>query len=223
MEVIPGVTCLRTQIANFYLILEDDKLTLVDAGVRSSFDHIMKAIRALGRSPQDLARILLTHADIDHVGAAMALKEISGAEICASRIAADALAQGRSSREVRAGFVTPAFNWFERSFGVMDVTVDVILAEGDTLPVLDGLEVIATSGHTPGHLSFFAPKRKLLFAGDAVSNIRDRIIGNRRKMFNWDPEKYRQSMQKLEALHPEIVCSGHGPVVFKAAGKFVLP
>jgi glyoxylase-like metal-dependent hydrolase (beta-lactamase superfamily II) len=46
------------------------------------------------------------------------------------------------------------------------------------------------------------------------------VLYNRVKMFNWDEEQMRASVHRQAELMPEIVCSGHGPVVFGAAAKF---
>ncbi|MEJ2758712.1 MAG: MBL fold metallo-hydrolase, partial [Anaerolineales bacterium] len=184
MEIIPSVYQINVRASNCILIVEEDDMTLVDAGVKNSLHLIEAYLRQLGKSPTDLTRILLTHADLDHVGSATALKAQSGATIYASQIAADALAEGHSSRQLKMGIFTPLFNWFERRGDAMRVDVDEILTGGDTLPVLGGLEVLETPGHTPGHISFYTPSHKLLIAGDSVSTQPDKVHYNRMKAFN---------------------------------------
>jgi len=220
MEILPGVYRIDLRVSNCFLIAEDSGLTLIDAGLRRSFTPLVDFIRSLGRSPSELKSILLTHADLDHVGAAPALNSHFGASIFTSSIEAEALAHGRSSRPIQVGVLIPLFNWFERLNGAMQVEVDRTISDWDQLPILGGLRVIATPGHTPGHLSFYAPRHKLLFAGDSVSTQPDTVLYNRMKIFNWDQAQMQASVQRQAALRPEIVCSGHGPVVFGAAGKF---
>ena len=152
----------------------------------------------------------------------MALKQMSGAKIFASQTAADALAEGHSSRRLPMGILTPFFDWFEARGGQMEVEVDEVFSEGDVLPVVGGLKVIETPGHTPGHLAFFAEGRKMLFAGDAVRTRKDHVGYNWVRMSNWDHDVMRLSVHKLAQLQPEIVCPGHGPVVFGAATKFLV-
>jgi len=220
LEIIPGVYLINMLASNCYLIAEPDGLTLIDAGIPSSFSQIVDFIGSLDRSVQELKTILLSHADIDHVGAAPALKAESGARIYASQIAAQALAEGHSSRQIELGILTPIFRWLETLNGAMQIEVDEILSAGQVLPVISGLKVLETPGHTPGHLSFYAEKHKLLFAGDSVSTNPDEILGNKVKFFNWNQEQMLASVRFQAALQPEIVCSGHGPVVYEAASKF---
>lgn len=220
MEIIPGVFQIKTPMVNLYLITEESGLTLVDAGISSAYRRVVDLIARLGRNITELNRILLTHADIDHVGAAMQLKSKSGARIYASQIAAEALAEGHSSRSLKLGVLTPLVGWFESQGGGMQVAVDEIVAGGQILPVLGGLKVIETPGHTPGHVSYYAVDEKLLFAGDAVRNLPDKVGYNRKKVTNWDHQIMQQSVHKLAGLKPEIIVCGHGPVVFDAAGKF---
>lgn len=222
MEIIPGVYQINVRASNCILIDAEDGLTLVDAGVKSSLSLIEAYLQHLGKSSADLTRILLTHADLDHVGSAMALKARSGATIFASRIAANALAEGHSSRQIKVGIFSPIFSWFERRGDAMRVDVDEILTGLDTLPILGGMQVLETPGHTPGHLSFYFPAHKLLVAGDSVSTQPDKVLYNRMKVFNWDQAQMKASVHMQAELQPEIVTSGHGPVVFGAARKFML-
>jgi len=222
MEIVPGVYWLDLGVSNCYLIAEDDQLTLVDAGVKRSARPILEFIHEIGYSPEQLTRVLLTHADVNHVGDINPLRADYPLEVFASRTAAEALARGHSSRKIKAGIFSPLFTWFEALGGAMKIDVDTLAAEGDTLPLLGGLEVFDTPGHTPGHVSFYAPRHKLLFAGDSVSTRPDQVLPNQTKMFNWNQEKMLASVHRQQALAPEIVCSGHGPVVFDAAEKFQL-
>src|SRR5918912_4281329 len=69
---------------NLYLI-DDDPLTLVDAGPNSgtSLDELDRGLRALGRSIDELERIVITHQHIDHIGLVKILAARSGAEVAA--------------------------------------------------------------------------------------------------------------------------------------------
>jgi glyoxylase-like metal-dependent hydrolase (beta-lactamase superfamily II) len=220
VEIIPNLHRVPGVIGNPQLIVDADGLTLVDAGMRGSRRRILRYIGRLGYSPGDLRRIVLTHADGDHAGAVAALVAASGATVYASAVEAAALAAGRPSREINLRGVWGLIYGLIRPFlgvppfeGVQPVT------EGDVLPALGGLRVVETPGHTPGHLSYYAPTACVLFAGDSIAFRNGRM----RKPFTlatWDEEIALESLRKQAALRPDIVCLGHGPVVRDAAGKF---
>jgi glyoxylase-like metal-dependent hydrolase (beta-lactamase superfamily II) len=159
MEIAPKVHLVSDVIANPYLIVEPDGLTLIDTGLPGSHKKILKYITDTNHSAHDLVRILITHSDLDHVGGLAALKKASGARVYASAIEAKAIAQGIPSRRIKpTKFSRRVFMFFlGRFFRPTPVQVDEIIAEGHTLPVLGGLQVLETPGHTPGHISFFAP------------------------------------------------------------------
>ena len=98
MEFIHGVHQLDLGAVNAYLIVEDEGITLIDAGLPAHAAKILEYINRMDRKPQDLKRILITHADMDHVGGVKKLVEASGAEVYASQIEAEAMRAGRPSR-----------------------------------------------------------------------------------------------------------------------------
>ena len=97
--------------------------------------------------------------------------------------------------------------------------VDEVVTDGQILPALGGLRVIETPGHTPGHISLFAPAVGILFCGDSMVTDENGIHGSRPGL-TWSDTKARESERRQAALGARIVCSGHGPVVMDAAGKF---
>ena len=94
-----------------------------------------------------------------------------------------------------------------------------IIAEGQTLPILGGLQVLETPGHTPNHISLFAPTAGILFCGDSMVSDETGLHGSRRGV-TWDEARARESERKQAGLGAKIVCTGHGPVVKDAGGKF---
>ena len=221
MEIIPNVHLIPGIIANPYLIIDSGELTLIDAGMPGSHKKILHYIANLGYAPKDLKRILITHADFDHVGGLAALKAATGARIYAHAIEAAAMAAGRPSRKLKPGnvFAKLLFGIMGRLFKAVPIQVDELLSDGQTFPVLGGLRVLETPGHTPGHLSFFAPSVGILFVGDSLVSEETGLRGSSGAN-NWDQPKSDESVRKQAALGARIVCSGHGPVVMDAADKF---
>jgi glyoxylase-like metal-dependent hydrolase (beta-lactamase superfamily II) len=220
VEIIPNVHLIPNGFVNAYLIVDPDGLTLIDAGMARNGKAILDYIAGLGRSPADLRRILVTHADPYHVGALAALKAASGARIACGSAEAEAIAAGRSSREIKpAPLLRPLLGLLTAFFKTVPASVDDLLADGQVLPVLGGLCVVATPGHTPGHVSLFAPAAGILFTGDSIVSKKDRLYPSV-PANTWDAAQAQASARAQAALGATIVCPGHGPVVTDAAGKF---
>jgi glyoxylase-like metal-dependent hydrolase (beta-lactamase superfamily II) len=216
--LVPGV------IGNPYILVDSDGLTLIDTGMPHSGTKILAYVSSLGKSAHDVKRILVTHSDLDHVGSLAALKKLTGARTYASQVEAAAIATGKASRQIkRSGFSARRilFALLGPFMKAAPFQMDEILADGQILPVLGGLRVVATFGHTPGHLSFFGPAAGILFCGDSMVTDANGIHGSRPGL-TWDDSKAREAEKKQSALGAQIVCPGHGPVVMDAAGKFPL-
>ena len=222
MKIIDNVFLVPGVMANPYILVDDDGLTLIDTGVPHSTKKILAFVAGLGKSARDVKRILLTHSDLDHVGSLAALQKATGARTCASKVEAEFIAAGKPSRQVNSsGFSRRlVFALMRPFFKATPFQVDEILTEGQVLPVLGGLRVIDTPGHTPGHISFFAPTAGILFCGDSMVSDKNGIHGSRRGL-TWNEAQARVAEKKQAALGARIVCPGHGPVVMDAAGKFL--
>ncbi len=220
MEIMPKVHLIPNVIANPYLIVDADGLTLIDTGLPGSHKKILRYLAERGFGAKDLKRIIITHSDTDHVGSLAALKRLSGARVYASEIEAAAIAKGVPSRRIR-----PARLGRRLLLAVLGrflkpgpVKVDEILSEGESLAVLGGLQVVATPGHTPGHISLYSPSTGILFVGDSIVSRDSGLVGSI-PANTWDATQAAASVRKQVALAPTVVCSGHGPVVQDAVGK----
>jgi glyoxylase-like metal-dependent hydrolase (beta-lactamase superfamily II) len=214
--VVPGV------VANTYILIGADGLTIIDAGLPRSQKKILAYITSLGKLAGDVKRIIITHADLDHFGGLAALQNATGARTYASQIEADAIAKGESSRKANPpGFSLRRllFTLLSPFFKVQPFQVDEILRDGQILPALGGLQVVDTPGHTPGHISLFAPSLGVLFCGDSMV-AGEKGLRHSRPGVTWDETKARESERKQAALGARIVCSGHGPVVMDAMDKY---
>ena len=87
--------------------------------------------------------------------------------------------------------------------------MDEILAPGQITPVFNGIRVLDTKEHTPGHISFFIPSDRVLFSGDSI-----RINGNQTNPSTgantWDINLARQLYEYQMSLEPHMVCTEHG-------------
>ncbi len=224
MKIIDNVFVVPGVVANPYILVDIDGLTVIDAGLPRSEKKILAYVASLGRSARDVKRIILTHADLDHVGGLAALYKSTGARTYASKLEADAIAAGKPSRQIQSsGFSLQRimFALLRPFMKAKPFQVDEILTDGQILPALGGLHVIDTAGHTPGHISLFAPAVGVLFSGDSIVVDKDGVHGSRSGL-TWDDAKAKEAVRKQSALGARIICSGHGPVVMDAMGKFPL-
>lgn len=221
MEIIPHVHHIPSRIVNVYLLEDPDGLTLIDTGLAGNAANVLKFIAGLQRPPSDLKRILITHADGDHVGALAALQAATGARTYASPIEAQAIEAGVVSRELNVHGVSAFL--FKTVAGPMfkakPARVDEHLSDGEVLPLLGGLRVVATIGHTPGHISLYAPAHQLLFGGDSMVSEKSGLRVSR-GMNTWDEAQAQAAVKIQAALGAKIVCVGHGPVVRGEPVKF---
>lgn len=223
MKIIDHVYLVPAVTANSYILVDPDGLTIIDTGIPFSEKRTLQYIAHLGWSAGDIRRILITHADLDHFGCLAALQKASSACTYSSRTEAEAIAKGRSSRPLKPGetrFQRFMISMMSRWMKAAPVQVNELLTEGQTLPVLDGLQVLETPGHSPGHLSFYAPSAGILFCGDSMRSDGKKGLRASRSRNNWDQAMAEASVRKLAGLPVEILCPGHGPVVREVAGKF---
>jgi glyoxylase-like metal-dependent hydrolase (beta-lactamase superfamily II) len=223
MEIAPNIHVIPGVAANPYLLVDPDGLTLIDTGMPGSSFIILRYIKRLGYSYRDLNRILLTHADTDHAGSLAALKRATGARVYASIHEARAVAAGRFPRPLKTNniFLKPLMPLAERLGRITPAHVDEHLYDGQVLPVLHGLRVVDTRGHTPGHMSFFAPSVEALFTGDSIVSGKNQLIGSRWYV-TWNQEKADAAIRRQVALGARIVCPGHGAMVLNGLSKMLI-
>ena len=99
------------------------------------------------------------------------------------------------------------------------ISADEIIREGQVLPVLGGLHVFETAGHTPGHISLFSPSTGVLFTGDSIISRQEGLVRSLPAL-TWDEARADDAVRKQSALGACIVCPGHGSVVKEATNKF---
>jgi glyoxylase-like metal-dependent hydrolase (beta-lactamase superfamily II) len=191
---------------NCYLVEDDDGLTLVDSTTSSPGDDVELIAKQVGK---ELRRIALTHAHGDHVGGVAGVRtrfpgvEVSISERDARLLAGDkSLLQGEPQTEVKGYFVK------------VDWKPDRLLKPGDRV---GSLEVVASPGHTPGHVAFIDVRDRTLIAGDAFQTRGGiAVSGVLRPLFpfpamaTWNKQAALASATALRALRPTLLAVGHG-------------
>lgn len=203
MEIVPGVHALRVIGAKAHLVVEDE-ITLIDAGHRGSGRLVERYLARIGRSSRDITRIVCTHGHPDHIGGVAEIAAASGAMIHIHPSDAARLRIGW--RDVIANPV-PGHVLAYLTRPLADPRP---LLHGDVLPVLGGLRVVHTPGHTPGSVCFYAPAARLLFTGD-VLQLRNGRLAPPHQVFSDDLAEARRSLERLAELDVDTICFAHYP------------
>ncbi len=219
VESLPGIYWIKLKWVNVYLWKHENGYTLIDAGLPWQAGDIFEAFEKLHLSSGDLKRILVTHGDIDHIGALAALKAKTGAEIVSHGAEKPIieLSHGRPLRENLVGAVYSPFYRIVISVLLKPVIVDRIVLDKEVLPE-EGLKVVYTPGHTPGHVCYYHPERKVLFSGDLFMHTGGRIR-NPFALFTPDPVGVEESQRKVAALEIDSVFFGHGEPILEDASS----
>lgn len=207
---------------NAYLWRWDNGLVLIDTGMPWHGKTILEAIDRAGFRPGDVREVLVTHADVDHVGGLKTIKEATGARVVVHAVEAMFL-KGRwhrypNTRHPLGLLIFPLFWVLSKTlFRVPPVAPELLVIDQETLD--NGLQVIHTPGHTPGHMSLYSPERRILFVGDAIRNP-DNRLSPPAPIFTPQGEVALESIRRLARLKDvEIACFGHGPVITSGAGE----
>lgn len=192
--------------SNVFLVkLNEDELMLVDAGLPGSTSNIIKEIRELGFEPNQVEYILLTHADMDHVGSLHGVKNVTGAKVYASVHSAPYIEKARMPDHLPV-LMKPIAGLIQRLMQ-KPVLVDARLEDGQELDI--GIKAIHIPGHTEGNFAFWWEPEKALFAADLLQR-RDGTLDLTQQRVTWNMDKAKQSALKVLDLEPEVICVGHG-------------
>lgn len=179
---------------------------LVDSGIRQFADMILAQLDGI-----PLEGHALTHGHMDHQGSSHAICEARALPLFCPAGEADNIESG----ELASLVPDLEQNRLDiETYGGPPHPVARRLREGDEV---GGFVVVDTPGHSPGHVSYWRASDRVLVVGDALRNW-DMITGEIRlteplDMYTVDPPRNRESIRKLAALDPAVLCFGHGPAL----------
>lgn len=238
-EAVGGVTRMplpvglhRIETVNVYALADGDRVTLVDCGVwRADTDDdgltaLETALRGAGYELRDVARIIVTHAHIDHYGLAGRLMELTGAELwmhaltdldCEKYRHPDTAVARR--RDTYADHGLPEADWKSVAHGLEEwlpylysvVEASTRLRGGEWIGIGGrDWEVVHTPGHSVGHICLWSPRLGALLSGDhLLPGVTPPVTFERG--FDADPlRSYLDSLARIAEREPRLVLPGHG-------------
>jgi glyoxylase-like metal-dependent hydrolase (beta-lactamase superfamily II) len=222
VAIAPGVFRIPTvgswAVNSFALVDDDGSVTLVDTGLEKAPARIVAGLAALGKHPADVQRIVLTHAHPDHAGGAKELAVRSGAPVAVHAEDAGFAEAGTSPPNDRSYAVGRIFARLQNGM-FPNVPVGEKLVDGQLLDAAGGLRVVATPGHTPGHISLLHEPTRTLITGDAIVNL----LGPRYspRMLCTDFRMSKRTAHVLAELEYDRVGFTHGPEIVDGAREAV--
>jgi glyoxylase-like metal-dependent hydrolase (beta-lactamase superfamily II) len=223
LNVAPGIHRIEDCHTNWYLVEEGGRVCVVDAGVPSSWDSLAEALSRIGRGPEDVDAVVLTHAHFDHVGFAEKARTELNVPVYVHENDAPL-----TRHPWRYDFERPRSLYFATQVQALPIVADflrhrafwpppvkeVVRYTDGALPVPGSPRVVFSPGHTLGHCALHYPDRDALIAGDAIVML-DPYTAKRgprlvARAATADVERNLGSLDALAQTGARIVLTGHG-------------
>ncbi|MCR6521982.1 MBL fold metallo-hydrolase [Lysinibacillus capsici] len=225
IDILPDLYQYTIQIVNIVLYGEPQMkdFVLIDAGMPKSADEIISVVEERYGSKSRPKAIILTHGHFDHVGGIIELIERWDVPVYAHTLEIPFLSGKQNYPEpdptVNNGLVAKMSPIFPNEAINLGGNLKVLPSDG-SVPFMPGFRWIHTPGHSPGHISLFREKDKVLIAGDAFVTVKQeslyKVITQTKEIsgppqyFTTDWSDARASIEKLAILKPSVAITGHG-------------
>lgn len=225
IDILPDLYQYTIQIVNIVLYGEPQMkdFVLIDAGMPKSADEIISVVEERYGSKSRPKAIILTHGHFDHVGGIIELIERWDVPVYAHTLEIPFLSGKQNYPEpdptVNNGLVAKMSPIFPNEAINLGGNLKVLPSDG-SVPFMPGFRWIHTPGHSPGHISLFREKDKVLIAGDAFVTVKQeslyKVITQTKEIsgppqyFTTDWSDARASIEKLAILKPSVAVTGHG-------------
>jgi len=218
----PGLLRLGDESVNFYLLEQDGRYTLFDAGFPAHYEQLIAVLAGRGLDLSAIEAVVLTHAHPDHIGIAERVRVEAGAPVYvhADEARYATTTEQPSSERPVTDYMEHAFAraTFEAAMTAGVATIPPVkevqtFTDGDVLDVPGRPQVIATPGHSPGQSSLLLSEHGVLIVGDTLEGF-NVLTGRYGPQLgpdgtNFSTDQALQSLERIEAIDADLLF-GHG-------------
>ena len=228
-EVAPGVFRGHGTQVNWYLVVEGADVTVIDSGYPGDLAKVHESLNAIGRRPEDVRALLLTHAHVDHMGAANDLHDRFDVPVWTDAIESaharrEHLEQAKRSDVVRNLWRPGAATWLASVLKV-GVSEHVAIPSAAPFPNAGALDVpgrpvpVPTRGHTSGHTVYLLPAAGAVFTGDELvtGHALLRRSGPQRLPAFFNHGDQGAGIAAIGELDADLILPGHGEPLHQPA------
>lgn len=196
MEIVKGVHMLDCAPGSHVYLIQGDENILIDTSFPGVGQKMLDEIKSIGVEPKSIRHILLTHHDVDHIGNANFLKDMTGAFLWASSKDIPYI-MGEANRPGLKRIIQTIVRLKKPP---IDKSYEDDQRFGD-------IEVINAPGHTPGHVVL--TYNKVLFAGDLFKEKEGKLM-ILPKFMNWNDDTLKKSLRMIKDMEFDWICPSHG-------------
>jgi glyoxylase-like metal-dependent hydrolase (beta-lactamase superfamily II) len=218
MRIGPHVHRIGNDIVAAYLVVTDEGVTVIDAGLPGHWKDLHQELATLGLTIADVRGVVLTHGDSDHVGFAERLRREANVPVYVHSADA-ARAKGGDKPKASGGKMKlgATVGFFAYALGKGGARTEWLtevqeVADGEVLPLPGAPVVIGMPGHSPGSIAIQVPVADAIFVGDALTtrHVLNGRIGPQPAPFTDEPLTALESLSRLPGDEATWVLPGHG-------------
>ncbi|CAH2214814.1 MBL fold metallo-hydrolase [Tepidibacter aestuarii] len=207
------------------ILSDENEVILIDCGYPNFLPLIKNASKENGIDISKLTKIIITHHDFDHMGAlaefkreyphVKVLSSIDDEKYISGKEKSLRLQQAESIYDKIPEDEKESAKEFQRFIETIEnVQVDICLKDNDSFSWCEGIEIIATPGHMPGHISIYLKNSKTLISGDALVVENDKLMIPY-PQYTLDMVNAKNSIKKLLNYEIDRIICYHGGLYTK--------
>lgn len=233
--VSDGVHFVQTPLVSWIVLEEGDRVALIDAGYPGQVDDVEESVRRVGRRPEEIEAVLVTHGHVDHVGGLPPLVERYGVRVLTSAVEARTVRgevhESATPLDVARRCYNPRVAVWALRVAAVGGTQHPRVDEVEAVPFDTPLDLprspvaIDLAGHTSGHTAYLVPEAGAIALGDALATAHGTTSREGPQIlpgfFHHDELGLRASLRELAAVSADRLLPGHGPTMQVPIGEAV--